>query len=557
VNPARIFPCIAHILQHRPETTASVLVQYLRLPHWYFAQVTAPTGYDRGAEFSAHSMQAAIRGRPDAFAGCAPACFAYALVTFREVLPNELLPALVQGLDTEGYDNEALVYNEIQRRGISFQEALGGECLTWGVCCGDLLWATRALALYRRFLHAVDTAVVDRLIVNIRVAASVARERPTPAIVDYVSSCWETLRLVAARVGARTAPLLALTVAFLECTEPEILATVLAVAAWFVQTAPIPAAAADAMRATLCRPLRVVAPDGLFALLVAAARTGIPVLGSEAPLAAVLLLVLPLFGTDITDRTFLATLLRGSEAASNLRQIADAPADDEVLEFETALHIADAMSDEELAVTANILGALMAASGFKRCLYLYSFVITLMGNARSPQCFTFFVECGEKDQENVFLRNSLLEIFDGLKCAGAPAGGAAPIVFPVIECPLLVLRQKEVDFAEIADWPPLLITDPEFKDCAIVQAIKETVKRIDVAPFTAWAAEFATGRKAVVAPDEGVELPRFDGDAALLDPAWGLPCAEGPLHVIGVDLAGEQSQSGDTPPGSRRASGDH
>jgi hypothetical protein len=531
------------VLQHRPVAAAYVLTEYLRLPHWYHAQTTTPASYDRGADFSAHALQAAIRGRSDIFAASAPACFAYALVTFREVLPNELLPALVPGLDSEGCDNEALVYNEIQRRGPSFQEELGRECLTWGLCCGALVWATRALTLYRRFLRPVDDAVVDRLLANIRIATAAARERPTVAIIDYISSCWETVRQAAARLGARTAPLLALTTAFLECTEPEILATVFAVAAWFLDGAFVTADAAAALRTALCRPFRVAMPDGLFALLVAAARAGMPVLGGEAPLAAVLLLTLPLFGAEITDRAFLAALLHGTEAASNLRQIADAPVDDEVLEFETALHIADAMPDEELTVTANILGAFMAANGFKRCLYLYSFVLTLMGNARAPQCFAFFLECGEDDHENVFLRNSLLEIFDFLKCGGAPAGECATVVFPRVEC-LPMRLKKEADFARIPEWPPLLLTDPEFKACAVVQAVVEAIKGIEVVPFTAWAAEIAVMRKAVVEPDDAVDLPEFGGEAvgeALLDPASGLPNAEGPLHVIG-DPTGEQPQ---------------
>jgi hypothetical protein len=94
---------------------------------------------------------------------------------------------------TADSDIEGRLYTEYQKRGPDFQANFGKECLLWGLGCGDLRYATRALAMSRRFLVPADEAAIGKLLETIHVVAAIAKEKVSGALMDYLSNCWETV----------------------------------------------------------------------------------------------------------------------------------------------------------------------------------------------------------------------------------------------------------------------------------------------------------------------------------------------------------------------------
>jgi hypothetical protein len=302
---------------------------------------------------------------------------------------------------------------------------------------------------------------------------------------------------------------------------------------------------AQLLKDMLKRPFKLENGTGFFNMLLAVATSELSgTVDCPEILIVILLLAFPLYGRDVTDRGFFAHFLKDQEVASNLTQLSVATEDDEVLEFETALQLVNAMRDEDLTVVANVLGTLMLANGFKRCKFIYSFVITLVGNGRSPNCFVYFVECAETDQENVFLKNSLIEILDGLKTGRAAGDRQSMSKFPVVQIEeSIVPVKKAVDFTTVRDFPPLYISDPEFRDCPTVRAVEHVVKAIAVEPMVRWFAEIAAVKETRVDPAlSGVQPDRLNSSAIRVGiqdafkagmPVIGDAKAQGQLLVIG------------------------
>jgi hypothetical protein len=159
------------------------------------------------------------------------------------------------------------------------------------------------------------------------------------------------------------------------------------------------------------------------------------------------------------------------------------------------------MPDPDITVVANLLGALLAANGYKSAKYIYSFVMALVGNGRSPACFANFVEVAERDTENVFLKSSLLEITQSLKGMKGPA--KAPVTFPALNFAASSLQGQKVDFANYANFPPLLIVDEAFEACPTVVKIQKLVKGAVVEPISSWKREVETATKVKVEKPKG------------------------------------------------------
>jgi hypothetical protein len=415
-------------------------------------------------------------------------------------------------LENDHGDDETLIFAEFQRRGFEFQAKLSRECLLWGLCCGNLTFATRALSIYRRFLIPADGAVVHRLLANVRLAAAIVVEKVGPVLVDYISNLWETVRVVIEKLQYDEESALVLSVQFLECNDPEIRATLFAIIAfYFAFPKSINAVKMDSLKTVLTRPFAIATGNGLFKLLLAMGRAQFTEpLGKPDVLATILLLTLPLYGESVTDRSFFAAMLKDHEAAPSLTQVASAKVDDEVLEFETALQIVNTMDDHDVTIVANLLGTLAAANKFARCKYVYSFVITLIGNGRSPECFAYFVQCIADDQENLFLKTGLFEILKPLGDSQSQIQSIQPEVWPDITPLPLRPPPAIVDFTSIHDLPPLFITDPVFRDATAAREAALQVRGLCVEPIGRWVAEIGAMDKNIVERSgRGEPLPSF------------------------------------------------
>jgi hypothetical protein len=237
-------------------------------------------------------------------------------------------------------------------------------------------------------------------------------------------------------------------------------------------------------------------------------------LGNPEVLVAVLLLAFPLYGRDITDRTFLAALLRDHEVAANLTQLASAAEIDEVLQFETTLQLMSSMSNQALTVVVDLLAALVLANGFNHCKYVYGCMITLINNGRSPDCFAYFIDCVEADQDNVFLKTGLLTVFKSLSQVHIHTTHREDVVWPLLQVPAPVLVSNRIGFTDVHDLPPLVVTDPEFSNCAAVATAAALVRDITVEPLGRWLAEVTAMKTAVLkqSADPAQLLDDFNGE---------------------------------------------
>jgi hypothetical protein len=188
---------LSYVLEHHPIQTSAALFQFLRQPMWYFYYSGAfDADYSHAVEFAVRVLGEAVRHAPARFSDHFAVGYGLSLVTLQPGTSNELLVSLLPVLGMEGSPNEVLIFREFQKRGHVFQEKLGIECLMWGLCCGHMVFAARALALYRRFLEPVNADVVVRLQNNTRLASAIAHEKLTDGIVDYIGNLWETLLVI-------------------------------------------------------------------------------------------------------------------------------------------------------------------------------------------------------------------------------------------------------------------------------------------------------------------------------------------------------------------------
>jgi hypothetical protein len=265
----------------------------------------------------------------------------------------------------------------------------------------------------------------------------------------------------------------------------------------------------------LRRPFRLVTGGGLFRMLLGMARADwAEPLGNPEVLFPVLLLAFPLHGRDITDCTFLAALLRDHEVAANLTQLASAAEIDEVLQFETTLQLMSSMSNQALTVLVDLLAALVLANGFNHCKYVYGCMITLINNGRSPDCFAYFIDCVEADQDNVFLKTGLLTVFKSLSQVHIHPTHREDVVWPLLQVPAPVLVSNRIGFTDVHDLPPLVVTDPEFSNCAAVATAAALVRDITVEPLGRWLAEVTAMKTAVLkqSADPTHLLDDFNGE---------------------------------------------
>jgi hypothetical protein len=507
-DPGRLVSFLGYVLQHRPEEGSLALIELLRLPFWYHHRARdREAEWERGVALAVRSMATAFRQFPDKFTDHYAPAYAFALVVAEHA--EALLPAMLPGLEADAADNDALIFREFQRRGTAFQEALGREALMWGLCCGDLACAARGLALYRRFPAPISGAVITKLVANIRNVAQVAAEKTSPVFVEYVTGCWETLRVVVDRLREAREDVFELCCEFLSCGQPEILSTIFTVMSFWLSFPEMITKIRSRERAVLLRgklrtPFELQAGEGFFSLLLAIARADLgSVAASNEVLAVVLLLTFPIYGRGETDRTFFAIgaiTIGDPEAAANLTKLSLSGEDDAVLMLETALLIASTMADEDIQVVGNLLGALLAGSGFKQCTHVYAFIAALLANGRSPTCFMYFVALTDRDTEKAGMRGRLLELYGaagGLKVRVQSDVTALPCIAPR-DC--LAGVSARVGFAEVEEFAPLYVSGLEFAQCPSVKKVKDIVEKLAIEPVHTWFLEIALAQKATVDP---------------------------------------------------------
>jgi hypothetical protein len=501
----KIMAFLSYILQHRPEETSSNLVEFFRLPIWYYYRLSdKESTYEHGVEFAAKSMSVAYREFPDRFQEHYAASYAYSLVNLEKRSSSELLPSLLPVLDAEGSDNEAAIFREFQKLGAEFQEKLGKECLLWGVCCGDLSCASRALLLYRRFLLPLSPDLIRRLVMNIRLVTRIASEKSSPVLVDYVTNCWETLRMIASKLESPSDEVFDLCCEFLSCTQPDILSIIFTIMSYWLTFLEMIEKLRNRERSVLLRgklrtAFELETGEGFFTLLLSIARADLAsVVATNDIITIVLLLVMPLYGRRIQDRGFFAIAAvhaNDPEVSGNLTKLSLMSEDDVVLMFETALVFAHGLNDEDLQVVCNLLGSLLSASNFKHGKFIYSFVISLLSNRRLPTCFMYFVALTERDTENEVLRSHMMELFvqaNGLKVRVH----SDPSCLPVVECKDALAGVKMVvDFQRFDEFPPLLVTGAEFAECQTERAVKDVVKNLVIEPMNSWFLEIGKAQQ--------------------------------------------------------------
>jgi hypothetical protein len=465
---------------------------------------------------------------------------------------------MLPGLEADAADNDALIFREFQRRGTAFQECLGREALMWGLCCGDLACATRGLALYRRFPEPISGAVITKLVANIRNVAQVAAEKNSPVFVEYVTGCWETLRLVIDRLREARDDVFELCCEFLSCGQPEILSTIFTIMSFWLSFPDMIMKIRSRERSVLLRgklrtPFELQTGEGFFSLLLAIARADLgSVAASNDILAVVLLLTFPIYGKLEADRTFFAIeaiTMADPEAAANLTKLSLSAEDDAVLMLETALLIASSMADEDIQVVGNLLGSLLAGSKFEGCKHVYAFIAALLANGRSPTCFMYFIALTERDTEKGGMRGRLLELYNqsgGLKVRVQSDLTALPCIAPR-DC--LTGGSGTVGFTNVEEFAPLYVSGLEFAECPSVKKIKENVEKLAIEPVHTWFIEIALAQKATVdsgpkhtPPDVRVGGAEIAANLGRLADAAGIGVAEGlPLKTIAEGTAAADS----------------
>jgi hypothetical protein len=332
----------------------------------------------------------------------------------------------------------------------------------------------------------------------------------SPLLVDYVTNCWETLRLIASKLESPRDDVFDLCCEFLSCTQPDILSIIFTIMSYWLTFREMVDKLRNRERSILLRgklrtAFELETGEGFFILLLSIARVDLAsVVATNDIITIVLLLVMPLYGRRIADRGFFAIAAvhtADPEVAGILTKCSLMSEDNAVLMFETALMISSGLSDEDLQVVSNLLGSLLAAGHFKQAKFIYSFAVTLLSHKRSSTCFMYFVALTEKDTENLQLRQQMLDLYQaaaGLKVRVQ----SDPSCLPVVEYKDALAPVKPVnDFKSFADFPPLLLAGTEFADCPTVKKVRDLVRDMVIQPMSSWFEEI--GRAQTVRVDSG------------------------------------------------------
>lgn len=143
---------------------------------------------------------------------------------------NDNNPTVMDGSNLRkiaNIDFESLVMKEIRNKGTEFAQKLGMECLTWGLCCGNLNYAIRALFLYRKILMPANLQIITKLIECLKLASDAHKENKNDhdkaaLLKSYVANCLETIRVIAEKTEIRTIDLWELCIDFISVNDPEI-----------------------------------------------------------------------------------------------------------------------------------------------------------------------------------------------------------------------------------------------------------------------------------------------------------------------------------------------
>jgi hypothetical protein len=106
----------------------------------------------------------------------------------------------------------------------------------------------------------------------------------------------------------------------------------------------------------------------------------------------------------------------------------------------------------------------------------------------------------KSDEVNVGLRNKTIDLFALRSGVHAEEVKDAAMLPNILMTQALALSNRDINFAKIADFPPLLVTDEEFQDCRTVHQIKMALERAQVQPFQTLLAGVAKAKETVIPP---------------------------------------------------------
>ncbi|OHS99139.1 hypothetical protein TRFO_34494 [Tritrichomonas foetus] len=535
---------LSYIIQQRPSECASIITSIFEFPTWFYYNIelisisknkpnpksTDPKAYRQS--MIAHrsisdSMLANNRNNSesnllqdqsisdykkaiqfaldticatnlDIYKGYQHRLFAFALITMAPDSDNNMIKFLLPKV-TSPEDIESKIAKTLRSQGDLFAQQFGKECLTWGLCCGELRYAIQALSLYRKILSPIDPEIINKLIDCIRLASIAINESPKltniELIVSYIANCFETIRVLAEKNNLHSLALFKLCYEYLLMKDPEIQTVLFNFMAFLINDQKL-AQEIRTLDVNIIRDIHYPFDDDSCAafvkLLLAIAKVGLfELIGSPILTSILILLILPLTTTRGVDLSFfsaLSTKFKDFALVNKLTELSlISNMEDEAI-TEGVFYLAKHLKDDELTKIGKIL-ALVLKSSYSNVnsANIYKFVIEYMSsNDCNVNAFARIFAIDRCHPNNEYLMITMKEIFEKNNGVASPSPRSS-IVTRVPKCQNFTFPSEfdsSNDFSSISKLPPIYFIDS--KSCSTNQSVLKAISKIRAQPLNDW-----------------------------------------------------------------------
>lgn len=407
------------------------------------------------------------------------------------------------------------------------QEQFGFLCLKWGLCCGDLRLATKALKLYCHAGLPASLDMIDPIIRNIYIVHSLMTDRSDNVDLElgYIAACLGALRNILALRGIRC-DIFWTCVSLLSVKSCEIVDACLDLIRLICTNSSVddilklmpsdfPGVITWTCRSTFTvkslpvlydlftfivtsNAYRLAYPDKRNCLVIMAAiMNGMLVTGQKD--MSIFKLMLPHIEDKMVRKVFSIIVDSETEATPEER-----------VRFSVGL--LRLLEEDDVQLIMDALARIVTVLGGKGCAPFYNFFTHAIEAGLNPRFFAASakVAANDKHVENTLSRSMFLRIFTEKNGSIIEDHCVRRVDYAIFVASTVDLRLGNWHpeplgdpLASIATLPPLYVKYPEYKSNRMLDSINIATHRVLTVPFARWS-EFIFCTKSIQKPEKPI-----------------------------------------------------
>ena len=547
----------AHFLTQNPIDTLTVLVAFLTLDFWFYMMIQhgrsdaadfdeegISNEYKNLCEFATSVLLCTSFDNVDVLDEYLPIILSFVLITTHDPSgeASELLSILIKTRNRNHYNEEdaiaAFILNMEQKQ----RERFGFQCLKWGLCCGDLRLATKALKLYCMAELPSSLDIIDSLLRNIYIVHSLIADGPDAVLLEYVAACLAAIRTVVLSQGVRY-DIFWTCVSLLPMDCEEIVDACLDLMRFILKHATdvseimanIPAVFPGILD-WICRckftqkSLEVL--SGIFMSIISHRVFELGYCDQEKCVIILAILMNGTFLVGNRDLRVFSTLMENvhTEAVRSIfSSIVDSDTDvgaDQRIAFSVGL--LKMLNEREVQMVIDATTRVVAILEGKGCATFYTFFTRALEAGFPPICFAGAAKEAANDKriENTLATALFLRAFTEKNGSTASCHEESPMdaglfIARFVDLAFDSWRPKpDCDaFSDIATMPPLNVTFPMYECEGMLAEIRAANERVETIPFTEWSRLLLDARVVCQPPKPDIDRMKYHFDVDLSEKA--------------------------------------